>query len=68
MDNFNYDIENMEIVLIGNGNTPKTINGASISLSAEDLETIKYVQIKKVNVSTAVKKFKLSEPLLIEIL
>lgn len=68
MDNFNYDIESMEIVLIGNGNVTKTINGASISLTAENLETIKYVQIKQVNVSTAVKQFKLSEPLLIEIL
>ena len=68
MDNFNYDITDIKAKFIGFDSELKSIEGANIPLTVEQLEKVKYIQIKEVKVQTSVRNFTISEPLIIEII
>ncbi len=68
MDNFNYNVKNVKVTLIGIDNKATTYQGAMVPLSMEQLEMAKYIQINEVVVQTTVKNFTIQEPLIIEII
>ena len=68
MDNFNYNITGIKANFIGYDAELKLIEGANIPLTEAQLEKVKYIQIREVNVQTSVRNFIISEPLIIEII
>lgn len=68
MDNFNYDVVNMNVTIIGRNIEEREVTGANIQLTQTDLDNVQYIQVNQVNVTTEVKDFQISEPLIIEII
>ena len=68
MGNVIYDISSIKATFIGIDGDMRTFEGANISLTAEQLERIKYIQINEVTVETRVRNFTVTEPLIIEII
>ena len=68
MDNFNYDAANMNVTIIGRNIEEREVTGANIQLTQTDLDDVQYIQVNQVNVTTEVKDFQISEPLIIEII
>ena len=68
MGNVIYDISSIKATFIGIDGDMRTFEGANISLTVEQLERIKYIQINEVIVETRVRNFTVTEPLIIEII
>jgi hypothetical protein len=67
MPGFEYRIKDLDVRLVGCKNPKRQVNGASLSLSAEDLAQIQYLIVDRVSVSTQVRDNVFKEPIVIQI-
>lgn len=68
LDNFNYNITGIKVVLIGFNEDISEFTGANVPLTSAQLDKVKYIQIKEVSVQTSVRNYKITDPLIIEII
>jgi hypothetical protein len=68
MNAYKYDISKVNFTLIGATRENKSIQSGKIDLIGIDISKLKYILINEVEIKTAVKEIKITQPLLIEII
>jgi hypothetical protein len=68
MNVYKYDISKVNYTLIGANRETKSVQSGKIDLGGIDIAKLKYILINEVEITTALKEIKLTQPLLIEII
>jgi hypothetical protein len=68
MNAYKYDISKVNYTLIGANRETKSIQSGKIDLGGTDIAKLKYILINEVEIKTALKQIKITQPLLIEII